>query len=719
MLRKTYRLRMFLLAVLSLAAFGIIEAALIHYQIRDHEDYESKASYQQHKKVVLTPRRGDIVDRNGIPLATSHFSDTIIFDTRKLSKAPEGLIEDLARALAQSDDTSPQLISQAEAERNLRRYIASPKRRIIMRKAPQVVAEAVALVENKYQLPHNVIIFESHSKRVYPTGSLASHVLGFTTIDDSGDNIGLSGLERQYDDLLKGQYQEAYIPVSSGLRRRGLAPVEDSIIDATFGHDLVLTIDQKIQMFLESTLARQVGAYQAKGGVAVVMDVATGEILALANCPDFDLNRFRLEETDPAQMRNRALTDPIEIGSVMKILTTTLLLDNNLLSTEELIDCKKGYAVIEGRVIRDAHPLDMVPFHRTFAESSNIAMATLATQRLEQGIYYAGLNRFGVGRPTGVDLPGESGGILRPVHEWTRQSPASLAIGYETALTPMQVISAVAAIGNNGWRMRPHLVREVRTHRGRTIKTFDPEPVERVASEGTCGKLLALMEEVVLDGTAPRAAIPGYRVGGKTGTTRKHTEEPRYFASFAGLAPIDDPKIAIYIYIDEPQGAKYGGTVAAPIFREVAEHALFILGVPPNDPEAYAAAMKERAREMTLAMGKTAPVLPVEEAEVEAAEAPQAPGSDGLPAVALPEEASAAGIEGTPMPDCRGLTMIEAWDRLGDAGIEARMLGSGIAVSQEPAAGKPLPEGKIARVVFAHPSKVTKTARSGSDEQAE
>lgn len=695
MFRKTHRLRLLLLAIVCLLTFGAIEARLYYLQVLSHETYASRAEYQQHKRVRLSPRRGEILDRNGVLLAGSHMTQTIILDTRRMNgPADRRLIEDLANAMGRPVD-------------RVADYFERPARRYVYRKAPDEVIRAVEAVQSSYQLPAQVIQFETTSKREYPHGSLAAHLLGFTIIDDYGsDNIGGAGLELVYNDWLDGEYRDVRRLVNGAASRRELSELSDEAIHATFGHDIVLTIDQRIQMLTETALARSVNRFQAKGGVAVVMDVRTGDILALANCPDFDLNTFRDQGFEADQLRNRALTDPIEVGSVMKIITAALLIDHGLLSVDELIDCKGGVMRIAGRTIRDTHHSTIIPFRTAFAESSNVAMAWLADTRLETRTFYDGLVRFGLGRPTGINLPGEGGGILYPPNRWTAMSKASLAIGYETALTPLQVVTAVGAIANNGWRMKPRLVREIRNFRGETIQKFPPETLGRVVSAETCQTMLQLMEGVVLEGTASReGTVPGYRVGGKTGTTVKHVEDEDgnrlYVASFAGIAPIDDPRIVVYVYVDEPQGKRYGGDVAAPVFREIVEEALPLLGVAPSDPVAWETAQiaKRQGRPDEL----LAAVRPaVEENELQAAMAVDPDdefGPDVMPL--LPDSETLVADASAPrMPDLRGMTLIEAWETVGRRGIDARMLGSGTCVSQDPPPGAVLPPGRQAKVIF-------------------
>ncbi len=789
MLKKTYRLRVLFLVFLSFVLFGIIEARLYYLQVHTYRQFANSARRQQTKTIHLTPRRGDILDRNGNPLATSFVSDTIILDLKKYYEPEMKLAHELARAftvsknggelkgrneeaLAQkkaeflemfnkpdhyvlagnpNDDAiklldrirrnfdfskdvfsvnrtevvldtrkyreqEPAMIKELSAavgrgEFEIAEYFKSDKmrRHILCRKASDEISRAVTLIEDKYQLPHDAIIYEKNSKRNYPQKELASHILGYTKIDDSGDNIGQSGIELKYDKLLKGQYAKTQVPVMGDLNRNKLAPVSDEVIESTFGNNLVLTIDQRIQAATERALRKRVGEVQAKGGIAVVMDVPTGEILALASCPDFDPNDF--SKVTKEQRKNRMLSDPIEIGSVMKILTATLLVDKGLVQPDEMVDCKGGYLVLDGRRLVDAHKLGVVPFREAFADSSNIALCTLG-KRLEPAVYYEGLTNFGLGQRTGVDLPGEEKGIFYPLERWTLLSRTSLPMGYECALTGMQVVSALGAVGNGGVRMRPHLLKEVRTPKGQVIQKVAPEAMGMVASRETCQTMMDLMEGVVVSGTGVDAQIPGYRIGGKTGTSRKsNSDAKKYISSFAGLMPIQQPQLAFYIYIDEPSGSLfYGGKVSGPVFKEIALQVAHILGIPPDDPVAFEQAKQQLLAPMTASGDTTATMEAELAANLEMANdtgtaGDLTEGESVASAEVLPENA-----HGVRMPDCMGMTMVEAWDALHKANVQARMKGSGVVARQEPPAGMMLPEGKEATIIFAHPSEIKRTA---------
>jgi len=515
MVKKTYRLRELLVAFLTLLFFLVIEARLYYVQVHRHDHYLARAQGQQFLVKKLLPKRGDILDREGQILATSTTYHSIAFEPPYGASAtsedgeppawrkpltPE-FVADLARVL---DVTEPRV------EKALARSHYS---RIIDMVPPETV-QTVLLLLNEHKVPRHLFSFEEQSKRLYPKEELVAPLLGITGIDPFGQNVGLEGLEFRFNDTLKGEFTTQTLQTT--LKHGELHALDDQTVRRSYGNSLVLTIDSQIQRAAREALQEQITRTEAKSGVVTVMDVRTGELLAVVSLPDFDPDH--LSNDALSNLRNRALTDPIEIGSVMKILTTSILLDHNLLDVDEMIDCKNGYAVIDGRVFRDSHSQGVVPFRLAFAESSNIGMATVGL-RIEPSIYYDALRRFGLGTPLGVDLPGESGGVLRPVHQWSRLSRTSLPVGYETSLTALQVVTAVGAIGNGGMRMHPQIVKRVVSFEGRVLEEFRPQEVVRAASEETARTMLELMQTVVEEGTGKRARVPGYTVAGKTGTT--------------------------------------------------------------------------------------------------------------------------------------------------------------------------------------------------------
>lgn len=727
MMKKTYRIRELLVAFLSLVSFLVIEARLYYVQVHRRDHYIERARGQQFLVKKLLPKRGDILDREGQILATSTTYHSIAFEPPYGGRSSGGpgsaewrkpLTPEFVTDLAQVLDVSVARVERALAKSHHARIVDM---------APPETVQTVLLLLNEHKVPRSLFSFGEQSKRLYPREELVAPLLGITGIDPFGQNVGLEGLEFRFNDTLKGEYTTQTLQTT--LKHGELQALDDQTVRRSYGNSLVLTIDSQIQRAARQALQRQITRTEAKSGVVVVMDVRTGELLAVVSLPDFDPDNLNRDAYN--NLRNRALTDPIEIGSVMKILTTSILLDHNLLSVEEMIDCQNGYAVIDGRVFRDSHAQGVVPFRMAFAESSNIGMATVGL-RIEPSLYYESLRRFGLGAPLGVDLPGESGGILRPVNQWSRLSRTSLPVGYETSLTALQVVTAVAAIGNGGVRMHPQIVKRVVSFEGRTLEEFEPQEVVRVASEKTARTMLELMQTVVREGTGKGARVPGYTVAGKTGTTRKHTEDRRYIASFAGLIPATDPRLAIYCFVNEPDPKIdfYGGRIAAPVFSEVAAESVRILGIPPDapepaDPPAEVNATEEQNDAFLVAdSGRPGREL------VEGTDATQENAEEAAPAedevndwseadgreeaqVALTAAVAQGG-----MPYCLGLTMPEVLEKAARADLPIKMVGSGVAIRQSPPPGTPMTPGREAMVVFAAPSQ-TLTAAKPAGEAAE
>ncbi len=561
-------------------------------------------------------------------------------------------------------------------------FKGSVKRRgdfILKRKLPEPdVFELIGLMQES-NLPTNLIYFVKESKRFYPNDALASHIVGYTTSDEYGDNKGLAGIERSYDEYLAGKPMEDTVEVT--VFGQGITPVDDAKLTSATGASVYLTINEAIQNYAQEALAEQVKALRARDGACVVMNVKTGAVMAMASYPTFNPNDRRSVSIDA--LRNRCVIDSIPPGSVMKIFTLTTLLENNLVSPYEMIDCEGGRYVFQNgsrrRAILDSHALNEVSVHEAFAESSNIAFVKLGL-RIPPETFSQQLRRFGFGEPTGIDLPGEGDGILHPLSRWNWDSRVSLSFGYELTLTPLQVAAAASAIANGGRYMQPYLVQEVRSASDELLYRREPRQVRQVCSPQTSRIVLSMMEEVVTQGTGKAAALPGFRVGGKTGTTvktdRLESEEEdgkRYIGSFAGVFPIEDPQVVIYVWINEPETAKYGSTVAAPVFRKVAEHCTRILAL---EPTTYAS------------VDNSADV-----SEETLMELPRPTFSSG---VALPAIADA-------MPDLRGLTMREVVAKLQQNGIDAQLVGSGVAVRQQPLPGHPVGESRCL-VVFGNPN---------------
>ncbi|HEY5594333.1 MAG TPA: penicillin-binding protein 2, partial [Nitrospiria bacterium] len=355
------------------------------------------------------------------------------------------------------------------------------------------------------------------------------------------------------------------------------------------GNDLVLTIDEVIQHVVESEMDAVMEQTRAAGGFAIVMDPRTGEVLALVVRPGFNPNR--IEWQDPEQWRNRAVTDLYEPGSTLKIVTAAAALQEGAAGPADIFYCEEGRMVLAGGTIRDHKKEGYLTFSEVIQKSSNIGTVKIA-MRLGDKPLYRYLRAFGFGEKTGIDIVGESPGMLKEPRAWSGRSLASIAIGHEIAATPIQVIAAVSAIANGGWLVRPRLVSEIRNPDGRVATAFLPEIRRQAVSLETAKQMMSILEGTVSkDGTGEKAAIPGYRVAGKTGTSQKIDPVTKRYSmretvsSFVGIVPAEDPRIVVLVVVDTPSGDSWGGSVAAPVFKRIAEPVLRYLGVPPRTQE--------------------------------------------------------------------------------------------------------------------------------------
>ncbi|HEY4485745.1 MAG TPA: penicillin-binding transpeptidase domain-containing protein, partial [Nitrospiria bacterium] len=423
----------------------------------------------------------------------------------------------------------------------------------------------------------------NESQRFYPKRFLLGHLLGFAGLD----NRGLEGLELTYDKVLRGE--KGWLVLERDALGRAVFPKGQSYFAPSRGKDIILTIDEGIQHIVETELDAVMGRTRAIGASVIVMDPRTGEILALAVRPDFNPNR--ISGQDPDQWRNRTVTDAYEPGSTIKIVTAAAALNEGVAKTDEVIYCEEGRMKVAGGIVRDHEKEGYLTFPQVIQRSSNIGTIKIAMRVGERSLYQY-LRAFGFGEKSGIDIGGESAGTLRDPSGWSRRSLASISIGQEIAATPVQVVTAAAAVANGGWLVRPHLVSEIRNADGSVVKRFMPEVRRQAVSKETARQMMEILEGTVSKGgTGEQAAIAGYRVAGKTGTAQKIDPVTRRYSmqdsvsSFVGIVPADDPRIVVLVVIDQPEGFSWGSMVAAPVFREIAPPILRHLGVAPHTQE--------------------------------------------------------------------------------------------------------------------------------------
>jgi len=506
------------------------------------------------------PKRGAILDRNNRQLAVNLRVDSVYAVARDVvdKKAT-------AEVLAPLLDKDVSLIYERVSRDKLFVWLA---RKISEKQAQKI---------EKLNLKGIHLIDET--KRFYPNMSLASHIIGFS----GTDNIGLEGVEKLYDRYMHGK--KGYKSIIRDAKGREMRAFRGTYIPPVDGCSILLTIDEVIQHIAEKALAKACKKYRSKAGVVVVMDPFNGDILAMAVEPTYNLNNFSQVESDIR--RNRAIADCYEPGSVFKIVTASACLDRKAVSIDDNFFCENGAWYVAGHTLHDYHGYGDLKFRDVIEKSSNIGTVKAAMILGEKPLYNY-VKAYGLGRPTGISLPGEIGGILRPLNRWSRYSITAIPMGQELATTPLQLTSCVSVIANGGMLVKPRIIDRIIDSKGETIKEYRPVTVRRVISENTAEQMRDIMRGVVIRGTGKRARLRKYESAGKTGTSQK--AEPGYgykrgkfVASFAGFAPVKNPVIVITVMIDEPKPVHFGGTVSAPVFKDIAEATLSYLGTPPEE----------------------------------------------------------------------------------------------------------------------------------------
>lgn len=555
------RSRRYLLLLLLLAGFALILFRLVTLQVLQAAELTARADRQHQKSVTLEGVRGTVTDRHGKVLAMN-MEVPSIFGVPTSLDSPTNAARSLSPVLR---------IRRDEIEKKLRQ----DKHFVWL--ARKVEPEQGQRLE---QLSIDGIGMVMEGRRFYPKGPLLAHVLGFVGMD----GLGLEGLERRYEAQLHGERRVTILQRDALGRTVFPKGLREQVPAA--GHALTLTIDEVIQYIAEKELEEAVNSTRAKAGTIIVMEPQTGAILAMAVSPRFDPNAVTALTAD--RWRNRALTDTYEPGSTMKVVVAAAALEEKVMMPGSMVFGENGRMTIANTTIHDHEKLGWMTFAQMIQKSSNIGAAKTGMLLGEQRMYRY-LQAFGFGQRTDVDLPGEVGGLLKSPREWGRRSLASISMGQEVGVTPLQMVSAVSAIANDGVLMKPYVVSEVRDQKGQLLKNILPHVRRRVVSPDTARTLTTILEGVVTNGTGMKAAISGYRVAGKTGTAQKVDPRTGTYSStlsvgsFVGFVPTDAPRLAMIIVIDEPQGEAWGGVVAAPVFRRVGEQVLTYLGVSRDD----------------------------------------------------------------------------------------------------------------------------------------
>jgi cell division protein FtsI (penicillin-binding protein 3) len=653
--------RVFLVGALMALALGVLMCRAMFFQLEDNQKIEQVALRQYRTAVHESTKRGRVLDAKGRELAVDLKVDSVFANPHEIVD-PVLVAENLSKIL---DVDRGNLLDKFSANRKF----VWVKRLITEDQAKKIEALGI-----------KGIYMMRESSRFYPGKTLASSVLGAVGFDSAP----LGGVELTYDKTLSTRSRV------DDFRRdaRGhlyLSPTDEQKTDV---YDIELTIDRTLQYIAEKELEDGVKSSRSKSGAALVVDVNSGAVLAMANYPGFDPNDY--SKYSLSSWTNRAIVEPYEPGSTFKAIIVAAALDAGVVTQKDMFDCEMGKIQIGDHIVKDAHAHGDLSVADIIKVSSNIG-AYKVEQKLGRGETYNAIEAFGFGKESGIDLPGESAGLLSPYKKWSELQFATIAFGQGIAATPMQMAMAFAAIANGGELLRPYVVKRVIDQSGQVVFKGEKKLIATPIKAATASLMTKLLERVVgAGGTGTLAASLEYRIAGKTGTAQKANPRTggymkgKYLSSFIGFAPADNPKIAIYVAMDEPSGSiYYGGQVAAPVFKNIAEATLHYLKVPTNTIEASADVLRQ---------------LPPPRSVDDAVDISKV---DEIPSASVEDKNfSREGDAGWKIPDLTGLTMREILSASKGVDVHWQFEGSGVAVSQSAVPGDMLKSGDVCKVVF-------------------
>jgi cell division protein FtsI (penicillin-binding protein 3) len=669
--QRNPRLRWLVVWVLAVVWMAVVLARLSYVQLFCYSEYFAKAQHQQQRIFEISPKRGTIYDRKGRELAVSLPMDSVFADPSDITDA--GMVARLLSHVLNvpADDLETKI-----------REAHSP-----VRLAKKLSPETVQRIDG---MNLRGVFFQKENRRVYPQRELAAHVLGYVDVDEKG----IGGIEYSLDKEIRGRPGRMMV-VADG--RRHWYDHSESAADP--GASVVLSIDETIQYIAEKELARAIDETHAKSGAVVIQDPNTGELLAVANWPAFDPNNAG---TYPEDVRtNRAVSAAYEPGSTFKVITMTGAIENGITNPDELVDCQMGQIMVSGRLIHDWHPFGVLSVTGILENSSDVGAIKIAL-RLGAPRFYEAIRAFGIGQPTGIELPGENRGLLRPVENWTPSSIGSIAMGQEVSVTPIQIVSAISAVANGGTLYHPRIVHEID---GGVRGALRPAPAPQQATDGkTAATMREMMEGVVLEGTGKPARLDGYTAAGKSGTAQMIDTETgrfsatRYNASFVGFAPVNNPVISILVVLDSPEGQHHGGLVGGPVFKRIAEQVLAYLDVPHDVPVPSGV---ETAKNFHGAPQPKVEKSPEDDSSKERFDAVLASKKQSA-------EASAPTMAfGDPsavvVPNLAGQTVRAVSETCSKLGLVPGLIGNGVALEQSPESGAVVLRGSRLTVRFGRP----------------
>lgn len=638
------RLRIRAIGGVFVLLLAVTVARAFYLQIYEQERFAHLAEKQHLKVVQLTPSRGAIYDATNSALAVSVEMDSLYAEPRNM--------EDIPAAASQLAPILGVPKEQLEKKMQGNKGFVWLQRRL----TPEVAAAIRSLEIDG-------LGFVKEPKRFYPNAEIGSHVIGFTGLDPEG----LEGVERKFDSVLLGN--TGYMVTERDALGRNIGTHGMMKQEASTGQNIVLTIDKNIQYIAEKELAAAVEGSRAKGGIAIVMDPASGRLLAVANYPTFNPNA--VAKAVPQALRNRAITDSFEPGSTMKAFLVAAALEEKVVSPQEGFNCENGVYNIGGRTIHDTHKYGRLSVGEILKYSSNIGAAKIGS-RLGPERLYGYLRNFGFGSRSNVDLPGEVAGYLRNKSQWYGVDLASISFGQGISVSALQLTAAMSVIANGGTLMQPYVVDRILDAKGNTVKQFSPTSRQRVISAETAKHVARMMESVAAEGgTGTNASVDGYKVAGKTGTAQKADPVTKGYsidkrtASFVGFVPAEQPRLTILVVVDEPKTSPYGGVVAAPAFSAIAKQSLCYLRIPPTQP------LKKKPG--VVEAKKDDPATATMIAAAEAEDIPQGNNQQG---------------GGMVMANFHGLSMRQVLQVMEKNGLNVRLIGSGRVVEQSPPPGR-------------------------------
>jgi cell division protein FtsI (penicillin-binding protein 3) len=651
--KNWFKIRIVLISVLLLLCFVFIVGRMFQLQVLKKEALYKMAAQQHNVYIPLVPKRGIISDRKGNDLAVSIEVDSVYADARKVVQVKSAARE-MAKILTVDREDLEKRLKEGKSFEWVQRKISSQE------------------VEQVKALHLRGVSFLKENRRFYPNGPLAAHVIGFVGLDSKG----LEGVEFQYDTQLTGKNQ--VLKMARDAMGREIALGETSYENEDHYQNVFLTLDKQIQHVAETELSQAVQRWRAKEGFVIAMNPMTGEILAMASYPSFNPNQFLQYRSK--NWRNRAVSDVFEPGSLFKVFLAAAALEEKVASPSDVFYCENGSYKVYDRTIHDLSKHGWLTFKQILKVSSNIG-ASKVGEKLGKERFYRYISAFGFGEKTQIGLPGEGKGIVHHPRYWSPVALDTISFGQGISVTGIQLVTALSAIANGGGLMKPYVVEKLTNEKGEVVRTFQPSGVRRVISEETAKKVTALLAATTeKGGTGEGAVPPGFTIAGKTGTAQKVEarsngySDDRYICGFMGYAPLEEPRIALLVILNEPEGTVTGGMTAAPVFKAIMEKVLPYLNVHPKG---------------TLMVKKEPGFL----------EGEPLAGSPPILGVKVGKAVTAL-----VMPDLTGLSMRNALSRIEGKGLIIKVSGNGKVVEQNPKPGVVVEKGDICYLRFRSPS---------------